>query len=346
MILVRIVLALIGVAARMILWPRQWHGTPRGVNQGTPYFLYETKSKKWPERWLGMQLKTPAPFRIHPAEPLDRLRGRLIPSDTLDGPRLYLTSHHPAITTLVAESDALRAAIFEALDCGHELRFDGHFVWLQSSGNPRCVDALDAVRRACAPLEGEHPRKLRYSYVWKTLVVEAVIWAMVGYTAGGIIEWLGTGREHIHLERQPIILGGLLLAGAFFVALLLVAAFWLRGASRGFTSFLLQASFLSVLPVVGMQITSDLNRGLDTSTSIVRDGIADKCVVRHVSKGTVYQMFLKERDKPIPDEVHVVSDICESVNGPTRVRFTIAAGYLGVPWYREIETGTAIWSPH
>jgi hypothetical protein len=359
-IVLRLVFAALGFVARQLIRPRRLRaGTPAGEHAGIPYYVAKKPDKKHPLRWLGMRVSAPAPIRIHDQEPLDRIRGHIaVAAATADSPQtLYLTTHHPLMGELLNDNAELRAAVLEAFERGHELHYDGEFVWLRNfdrepsavdallKRSERELDALAAVYRASAPLERDVRRGARYSYLWKTLVVEGIIWAFAGYALGGAVELIATGKESIHLTRAPITFVGLVIAVILFLGVLALAVFWLRGATRGYDAFLTHAFLLFVLPVVGVYVASDLNRGLDTSTPFVRTGVAERCQEKRAKGGSVYTLTMKQREAPIPDEVSVVKEICDSVSGPTPVTFTIGKGFLGLPWYRATSTPSAEWSP-
>lgn len=346
----RIVLAVVGFAARLLFRPRKRVGTPGGTHDGVVYSIDEKTDKKGrTERWLGMPLRSPVPLRVHPTEPLDRFRRRILlvrPMPRGRTENLYLDCHHPFVVELF-ESAALQAALLAVFERAHELYYDGSSIWVNVYNRPDAdhLDALAALRRASAPLEGDIPTRWRHSYLWKTLLVDSFIWAMVGYTTGGAVELVAIGKESIHVELAAILLLGFLVAVGLFGAVLAIAVLWLRGASRGYGAFLLHAFLLFALLPGGVQLASDLNRGLDDSAPIVREGIATRCEVRRVKGGTVYELTMKQRESPIPDEVKVGKAICDSIGGPTPVTFTLGRGFLGLKWYRRVETATAVWTP-
>lgn len=345
---IRIVLALLGFAARWVLIPRN-RFVLAGSHGDTAYAFRKKTYKKDTEHWVGMPLQAPAPFRIHDEEPLDRLGGREVLADPCDESprrdRWFLACHHPAIRELLDE-DSVRTTVLAALEHARELLYDGKHVWLQTSAQagPTHLDALVAVRRAFAPV-AELPRRVRDSYQWKTLLVEAVVWACVGYTLGAILGYLATGRERVHVEVAAIVVLGIVLGAVIFGAMFAAAVFWLRGATRGYGAYLVHAFLLSVTPVVGVQLGSDLNRGLDDSASFTREGVAVRCEKLALKGGPAYEMTLQEHEAPIREQMDVVEEICDSIHGPTSVTFTLGKGFLGLAWFRKIETPTAIWSP-
>lgn len=356
MLVLRIVLAAVGFAMRLLwLLPRYLRErrlAPTGTHDGTPYFVVEKtkkiKSKTYTEHWLAMPLRAPAPFRIHGKEPLDRWRRVALVKESGRQPvDYYLTSHHPLVGELLATSEALRAAVLAVLERAHELYCDGSRLWVETYNAPDANhrELLDALRKASAPLESAPAGGWRHSYVWKTIVVEAAIWAIAGYTLGAAIGIVGGGKESIHLELAAILLLGVLVALGLGAVFLAVVGVWLRGATRGYDMFLLHAFLLFLLLPAGLQLASDLNRELDGSPSIVRHGIAERCTVKQAKGGPVHRLIMKQHEWPVPDEVKVGKDICESVVGPTRVTFTIGAGFLGLRWYRRVETLSAVWEP-
>lgn len=358
-VVLRLVLALIGFVIRMPWW-RRWIGEPDGEYNGIPYWSRNKRSwlkfSKYDHK-IGMALQAPTWIRMAYESDFDKLCKRIgIANEQSTGDAkfdedVYVTCDHPFVGALLATSAELRAAVRAALSKSYTVQYDGSFVWLIDDwiDKPRdpAPELVDAIRRASMPLQdSELPGRFRDRFLAKAFVVEGLIWALATYAIGGYAELAVVGKEFVHASLFWFVLLGLGFAALLFAILVGIIVWWMRGSSRGHRVIAESVIVLLLaLPFAGVQIAGDTNRALDTSAPVVREGIARTCEEQPAKNGPIYRLHLQRVEPPVPGQVKVAKQICESVMRGTPVRFTIGAGFWGLQWYRRIETPSAVWTP-
>lgn len=360
-VIIRLTLAAIGFVTRLP-WRRRI-GTPTGEHHGIPYFVRIKKGGLWGkyiyEHRVGMPLQAPTWIRMTRETRFDRFCKRIgianeeITGDAKFDDEVYVTCDHPYVGALLTASPTLRAAVLAGFREGYTVHYDGSFVWLADEWleevpplDPKLLDALDAIRRASAPLQDDIPSRFRDRFLWRAFVIEGVIWAIAAYAYGAYVGFFATRKEFVHVSLLLIIVVGIGFAIVLFALLVALILMFMRGSSRGHRVVAESVIVLACsLPIAGWQLAHDTNRHFDSGPSIVRGGVAIRCERKAAKGGPLYFMYMERVEAPVPDKVRVAQPICDSVRGDTYVRFTIGGGYWGLPWYRKIETPTATWTP-
>lgn len=361
-LLIRIVLAVIGFAVRQ--WRRRSPPAVHGHHLGEAYYLREHRDKKKVTAvTIGMAAPSPTWVRMHAESKLDRFFKRIGAANELQtgdvdfDDRVYLTCDHPAVTELVAASPDLRGAVLAALDAGATaVRYDGQTVWLDKLAGTAPTDAqLDAllrVQRASAPIEHTPRRWFADPFLWKALLIEGVVWAMLGYAIGAFAEVV-IHREDVHVHPGQVIATGLVVATGALLAL--VGATWLvlRGSSRGHRVLIESAVVLALgLPVTSIQVVGDTNRALDDGAAVTVTAMIDHCEVREHrgkrgSKSYSYHLWLDGRPAParfsLPAQIEVVRELCHAADAARLIELTIKPGRWGLPWYQRLAANGVTW---
>lgn len=362
-LVIRLVLAVIGFAVRQ--WRRRSPPAVHGHHLGEAYYLREHRDKKRVTAvTIGMAAPSPTWVRMHVESRLDRFFKRIGAANELqtdDGAfddRVYLTCDHPAVTELVAASPDLRAAVLAALDVGATaVRYDGQTVWLDQLPGEAATDAqLDAllrVQRASAPIEHTPRRWFADPFLWKALLIEGVVWAMLGYAIGAFAEVL-IHREDVHLHPDHVITVGLGVAAVAFLALVIVTWLVLRGSSRGHRVLVESAVVLLLgLPVTSVQVVGDTNRAFDDAPAVTAIAAVERCEVREHRgkrgrKSYSYHVWLDGQatsgGPALPRQIEVVHELCRAADWSHRIELLIKPGRWGLPWYQAMVAGDVRWT--
>jgi hypothetical protein len=363
-IVIRLVLAAIGFCVRQ--WRRRRRLKPHTDYNGVPYYLVlHTHKKKITAFSLGMPLRSPSWITMHGESRLDRFFKRIGVANEIEtgdpafDDRVYVTSDHPAVATVLAGSPALRAAIQAALDQdASRVRYDGTTVWLDRFHVRRShasrLGVLAAVHAASAPLADEPKRWFADRFLWKALLIEGVVWASFGYAIGALIEYIAY-REDVYVRPSQVVTTGLAAAGVLFVALLAVIALWMRGSSRGHRIIVESAIVLVLgLPITGIQAVGDSNRALDDAPPVLVTRIIERCEVREhrTRRGrrwNSYHLWFapageRAASPSLPAELEVTRTLCDHAQAGGTVELEIGPGRWDIPWYRRIRIGGEVWT--
>jgi hypothetical protein len=358
-IAIRLVLALIGFAIRRL----RRGSLPASAFpiDGVPYFETIHRNKQAITGFtIGMERASPTWIRLHAESRIDRLCKRvgianeLQTGDTRFDDTIYITCDHPHVHDVLRESKELRDAILAAFDAGYRwIRFDGVTVRMQrhvrSEPSPQDRKLLTDVWRAAATLAGEPPSRLADPFLWKALVVEGVIWGILGYAIGAFIE-SRVHHEDYHLWHAQVVKTGLVVAVVSFLLLVGVIALWMRGSSRGHRVIVESAIVLLLgLPITAIQLVGDTNRALDSAPALHAERRLERCEQRkHRTKQSyyyTYHLWLVETPElagpRVPRQIEVPNELCGLPTTP--VHLVIGPGRWGIPWYREIQVGDRTW---
>lgn len=363
-ILIRLLLAALGFGFRF--WRRS-PGKRIGKHKGWPYYLRTHKKDKFTDLVsVGMALKTPGWIRMHRESKADRffkkigIAGEIQTGDRAFDEQVYVTSDHPAVEALLTSSAALRAAVLRAFELGAVcVRYDGRVLWLDklpgAAATKAHLDVLAALCKASTPLNEGRARRLADRFFWKALVIEAAVWANVGYAAGAL---LGNGAhpEDVHVWDSPLIALGVMVAAALFAAMLGIIALVMRGSSRGHRIVIESALLLAIgLPLTSIQLVGDSNRALDDSPSqFTKVGVAS-CDVRRTRRGheryyaITYALPPASPDDPpameLPTKIQVTRSLCEAIDrGGDELEVELGAGRWGILWYRQLWINGETWT--
>lgn len=209
------------------------------------------------------------------------------------------------------------------------------------------------VQRASAPIEHTPRRWFADPFLWKALLIEGVVWAMLGYAIGAFAEVVLHG-EDVHLRPDDVLLTGLAVAAVALIALVGVTWLVLRGSSRGHRVLIESAVVLALgLPVTSIQVVGDTNRQLDHGPAVTVTATVERCEVRvhrgkRNSKSYTYHVWLDGHPNPdrfdLPSQIKVVEDLCHAAAGARQLELTIKPGRWGLPWYQALSAGGVRWA--
>jgi hypothetical protein len=360
-ILFRLGLAVVAFAARLTGRFGRRKGVPTAVG-GQTVLLAQWEAFSSVNYFVGAELDAPVWFRLQRETGKDRWFKRVglateIESGDKDFDKfVYVVCDHPMFARLLERSQEARGLISELLWAGiTRIEYRGGAVWCSMKRKPseHELSLVARLGRALAPLRDDSSSRFADPFLRKALVVEGVVWSIAAFAASSLIVTLSL--PEIYLTDASYLLPGLSLAVGLFA--LLLSGVWLlfRGSSRGHRLIFESALVLALgLPVAGIQIFDDLNRGLDSSE------------VKIQTKGTECQKRVStssgRRRGPRTTITHWlhVSGSGEGITLPSPVRFpgtceyaprgtpatfTIGRGALGGPWYRAITVGDYRWTP-
>lgn len=359
----RLILAIIGFVIRQL--SRGKKKATDGVFQGIGYFEKVRKTKQVIKGFtIGMERRSPTWLRCHAESAVDQAFKRLgIANEVQTGDErfddlVYVTCDHPYIQALLVESPELRDAIARVIDAGYKrVTFNGSTVAIERDADmgpmQRDFELLKRLHTASARLEDEMPSRFGDPFLWKALVAEGLIWGLAGYAAGAIVQmWIL--KEDFHLSHQNVIKTGLMVAGGAFVMLLGLIILTMRGSSRGHRVIVESAVLLLLaLPAASIQITGDTNRALDDATPMIVERTYNQCEMREHRgrrgrRWFSYHLWLEpEAESPgptLPQSIEISRELCDASTPGATVTLTIGPGRWGLPWYRRIEIGDAVWS--
>ncbi|MCE9598767.1 MAG: hypothetical protein K8S54_12435 [Spirochaetia bacterium] len=256
---------------------------------------------------------------------------------------IYIACDHFLFMGILKEEDEARQVILELFKTGFQSIYsDGETLWMSSTThhffNEEAYRRLMELKSAMAPLQKAPP--MLDLFARKAVVMETITLALLGYAAVALAE-LFLGHGDSHLDVDPIVVHGLILAAVLFLLLCVAIVFLFRGSSRGHRIIIENAFLLLIaLPTAGIQSVSDLNRGFDDSPSIhVETVILDKDYRRKRRRTRYYvhpeNRFVQE-GVSLPERIRVSEDDFSRARVGGRMRLEIGAGWLGHPWYRKI----------
>jgi len=349
-IIIRLFLAVVAYLMRLRL-PTLSPEAPHQLG-GMSYFVDLTERKGKVTRFsIGTPLAAPW-FRLSHEGGPDRFfkavgMAREAESGDPEFDRLvYVAGDHPAVHALLRKSEPARVAIQEALAAGFtRISSNGACLTLDhpEGRNPKQDELalLGRLRAALVRLEGSRANPFADGFLWKVVVVEAAVWSILAYAIGGFVE-LFFNKQDYHLQTGSLIRYGLGAALVLFVLLFGAIAVFLRGSSRGHRILVESAIVLALgLPIAGLQLVSDLNRGLDGGTEVVFTRKIRDVEKRRSRRSTSYYLHLAGRSagEPtgLPAKIKVEHALYEQASPGALAAVHVAPGWLGLPWYRRIE---------
>ncbi len=360
-ILFRLALAVVAFAARLSGRFKRRKGVPAVVGDQTVLLAQRETLNKSTHYFMGVELDVPIWFRLHRETERDRwfkragLATEIETGDEDFDKFVYVVCDHPMFAGLLERSKEARGLISELLRAGvTRIEYSGGVLWCTMKRMPSEHEQSLVARlgKALAPLRDDSSSRFADPFLRKALLAEGVVWSIAAFAASSLIVTLSL--PEIYLTDASYLLPGLSIAAGLFA--LLLSGVWLlfRGSSRGHRLILESGVVLALgLPVAGVQIFDDLNRGLDSSELKIQTR-GTECQ-RRVSTNT-------GRRGPRTTITHWlhVSGSAEGITLPSPVRFpgmcehaprgalatfTIGRGALGGPWYRTITVGDYSWTP-
>lgn len=362
-IVIRLALAAIGFVIRQLSRGRL-PKTPLTYD-GTPYFEKIHKNKHRITGFtIGMARKSPSWVRLHAESRTDRFFKRLgvaneiQTGDSAFDERVYVTCDHPFVGTVLCETPDLRRAIVAALDAGYKrISFDGAALRMErsSSTSPSLEDLrlMKTLWETSWRLEDELPSRFADPFLWKALVVEGVIWSILGFAIGAAIQMV-VHKEDFHVWQREVWKLGVFVAVAGFAFLIALVVLWMRGSSRGHRVIVESAIVLLIgMPTASVQVVGDTNRALDDSPAIVLERTLEQCEVReHRGKRgrrwySYHLWIIQEAEQTgpkLPHEIETTRVMCNAASAGATVEIQLGRGRWGIPWYRSLRVGDETWT--
>ncbi len=361
-ILVRVAFALAGFAARWFGVLGRPKGIPHEVGGRTVLRAKRDNLRGGHNHFVGVELKAPIWFRLSRENKYDRwfkrvgLSAEVETGDADFDKFVYLACDHPGFESLLKRSAEARALISELLWAGvTRIDYRGDVVWCSMKREPSAHEQSLVARlgEVLAPLRDDASSRFSDPFLLKALVVESAVWSMATYAAASFLVTLSL--PEIYLTDASYLLPGLGLAVGLFVLLVGGVWFFLSGSSRGHRLIVESAVVLiCALPIAGIQIFDDLNRGLDSSEVKVRTNRSECQRLVSTSTGrrrgprTTITHWLHVSGSAegitLPSPVRFPGDCAHAPRGALAT-FTLGRGALGSPWYRSITVADYTWSP-
>lgn len=349
-ILIRLVVALIALGARLL--KREFPRSPTTHLDGVALFetLQTNKRKKVTGFRIGVALPELPRFRLQAEGTVDRLAKALgLVTEFQTGDQgfdqgIYIACDHPGLLHPLRDQPRIRDLARKVFASGfRRIRCEDEMLWLerQSDRGPMQAERelLLALRDALSRLT-LMGRWWKDPYVARVIAIEAVIWSLVGYAVAALTENV-LERGDTHLSAFALLPLGLSVAAILFPLLFGVTVALLRQSSWSHRILVEAALALGLgLPMIGIQTVSDLNRGLDQSETVVVQRQVESTEQRKHRRSTSYYLVLGAAPAPetisLPPKVQVSYALYSRARAGAQVRFELARGSLGIPWYRDI----------
>ena len=369
------ILARLGFAFLVFLFRALWRR--QGIDQSVLYRdtrrVTLAKHRKDENRqrvikkiYWGLALKTPLVFALTREGWWDRvwkvlgLATELETGDEGFDRKIYVAGDHPALHRLLTENARLREQIVNLFARGAVRIFsDGGHLWVESAElaypSDRDLDELYGIYVALRDGGPARGHWLLDGFLWKAVVVEALVWSVALYGVPALVERLY--REYVLGEGQrfpdlwALAQLGLGLAAAVFVVLVGLIVVWLHGSSRGHRIIAESVVVLGLgLPFSAIEVVSDVNISQDTSAPRQHE----YRVMEKWSTGGGRKISGKRRKDstptyfldlaPLTDDAPKVRPFLQVAAGTYYraeqggvVRITSRAGRLKIPWIVSLE---------
>ena len=266
--------------------------------------------------------------------------------------RIFILGDHPLTAEYLCSSEELRNRICALIPQQvKSISITGETLRLVAQRGYAASSLLEDLVFMKAHIEEiQHRAKSRFSdpFYTRAVLLESLILAVLTYGWVSFTE-MRVFDNYYHVRDMSLVKAGL--GASLTVAITVVALTWalLGKSSRGIRLMIENGLLIMIaLPVVGYEIISDLNRGLDDSESIiVTSEVVDKYKQSSRSSrgyySTTYYLKIipKTTTAPLPFKMpkylSVTADLYGSVKEGERIDCEIGLGYLGFPWYRSIQ---------
>ncbi len=261
--------------------------------------------------------------------------------------KIYIAAEHPLFCRSLANQAKIRELILELFDAGFDkLWSDGRFLYLQSKQNlssgPWISKAGSLVNLFHQFFKTNFISFGRDPFAYRAIIVESIVWGIASYSVVSYFESY-VYREDFHLNHTALLKYGLSFSIGVLVLLMFFIILFLKRTSRSHI-ILVECLVLLVfsLPIAGMQLASDVNRGFDRSESEISEvkiiNLTRKQHRRRRSSYYTYHMKVNKVSGPVefPEDIKVSLDIYQQLREETQIKIETGKGYLNVPWYRKI----------
>lgn len=356
-IIARILIA-IGAALYRYLFRRTPAHFDKIYNGSRYSYKEETdKNGKFRKSYLEFPFEAPLVCCFQPETSFDRfllgigIGDEITVNDSKFDQQIYIVGDHPSLARYIQIKNTFRKLLSDSIGgwlhslsiTGKTIRFEMKKAPDWNSVLPNCLTFIEEL----SDMEKSISARFSDQFYTRAIIAESIVWAICGYALSTYMEW-ELLKEDYHLLGTQLIPLGLTIAGALVcIGMILLLKFLGRSSYAprviGESFFLL----LIALPIAGIEIVSDVNRGLDNTpgTEIVRS--VSHCEMRthrgrkgrkyytyHLYFDTVNYQLLPHLE--LPTNMQVNSTVYQSAQATHKVTVKIAPGFLKIPWYREI----------
>jgi len=313
--------------------------------------------------YWGLALSTPLVFALTREGWWDRvftflgISQELQTGDKNFDRKIYVAGDHPALHALLAGDPALRERILRLFEQGAVRIFsDGRHLWVESEElaypSEQSLDTLHGVYLALKHGGPQRGHWLLDRFLWKAILVEALVWSLALYGAPAFVESLYReyvrGETPLYLDLWALAKPALQVAGVAFVAIFGLVLLILHGSSRGHRILLESFLVLAIgLPLSAMEVVSDFNLSANTSGPQTYDyrvvGRWDTST-KGVSGRYRYRANHYLRLAPATDGaprawpyLHVPVGLYHQTSQGTLLKVTMQTGRLGIPWIVRVD---------
>ncbi len=317
--------------------------------------------------YWGLALRTPLVFALTREGWWDRIctflgiSQELQTGDAQFDRKIYVAGDHPALHALLTEDPQLRERILRLFEKGAVRIFcDGRHLWVESEDLAYPSDqALDTLHGIYLALKHGGPTRghwLLDRFLWKAILVEALVWSLALYGAPAFVESLYReyvrGESQRYLDLWALARPALQVAAATFVAIFGLVILILHGSSRGHRILLESFLVLAIgLPLSAMEVVSDINLSANTSAPQTYDYRVvsrwDTDTKRTDRRRGLVSHFLRlapatpgaPRAWPY---LQVPAGLYHQTKTNSLVKVTLQTGRLGIPWIVRVDAVTSI----
>jgi hypothetical protein len=264
--------------------------------------------------------------------------------------RIFILGDHPLTADYLSSSKDLRDRICALIPTqvksisitGETLKFVAQPYVPTSS----ILDDFIFVHASVQKIQEHAKSRFADPYYTRAVILESLIMAVVTYGCVSFAE-MRFFREDYHLDGWSLFKAGLPVALAVAAVVVGLTKIFLGRSSRA-GRLMIENCLMMILtlPLVGYEILSDLNRGLDESDPIVvTSQVTEKHTTTHGSgrrRYTTYHLRLSPQPSGtalpfnMPRHISVDGSLYQSVHEGEFLDCEISMGYLGFPWYRSI----------
>lgn len=263
--------------------------------------------------------------------------------------RIFILGDHPLTADYLSSSSELRERICAIIPSQvKSIAITGETLKIVGQHNVPASSLLDDLVFIRASVEKiQHNAKSRFvdPYYTRAVILESLIMAVLTYGLLSFAE-MRFFLEDYHLDGVSLIKAGL--GAGLAVTAVIVGITWaLLGKSSRAIRLMIENGLMMLLalPIIGYEIISDVNRGLDDSEPIiVTSRVTEKYTRTHGTRRRYTTYHLKLAHTPstqslqfkMPGTISVTHELYWQVHEGENIDCEISLGYLGFPWYRSL----------
>ena len=260
--------------------------------------------------------------------------------------KVYIACDNPAFCHALKNQPRHRELLLEFFAAGfYRIRSDGNRLMIEAKRElpDKWVVHLPEAQKLLLAALADTPSYLSDPFVWRALLVEAVIWSLAGYAVASGVDF-AVHKQDFHVKPYSVIGYGVCASIALMALLMFAIVVFLQRSSRSHR--ILIESFVALLlslPIAGIQLVSDLNRGLDGKPSLMAT-VEVQRAYEQVHRGRrgrrwyTYHMEIGPADSPVllPLKIDISRTVYTSIQARKPISIEMGPGFLGLPWYRKI----------